>query len=110
MKWILPIHYPLCAPTTGVLLGNAEHRAKNGTSHMGLPAASRNGTSHMGLSAASRGIADQIQQMELRVTFCGKENEAEQERNVDGKMKTIANLKKKDFLGTSFITIFSITW
>lgn len=43
-----------------------------------------------GPSKASRSVADQIQQMEPRMTFCEK-NEAEWERNLGSKMETISN-------------------
>lgn len=49
-----------------------------------------------GPSKASRSVADQIQQMEPRMTFCEK-NEAEWERNLGSKMETISNVGKDFF-------------
>lgn len=60
-----------------------------------------------GPSKASRSVADQIQQMEPRMTFCEK-NEAEWERNLGSKMETISNVGKDLFLCILLIIIFSI--
>lgn len=49
-----------------------------------------------GPSKASRSVADQIQQMEPRMTFCEK-NEAEWERNLGSKVETISNVDKDFF-------------
>lgn len=50
-----------------------------------------------GPSKASRSVADQIQQMEPRMTFCEK-NEAEWERNLGSKVETVSNVDKDLFL------------
>lgn len=49
-----------------------------------------------GPSKASRSVADQIQQMEPRMTFCEK-NEAEWERNLGSRVETISNVDKDFF-------------
>lgn len=61
-----------------------------------------------GPSKASRSVADQIQQMEPRMTFCEK-NEAEWERNLGSKMETISNVGRIFFsFCILLIIIFSI--
>lgn len=59
-----------------------------------------------GPSKALRSVADRIQQMEPRMTFCEK-NEAEWESNLGSNVETIYNLDT-DHFGVLLITTFSI--